>query len=120
MTVVSIDTRRRDKLGGSEAAAACGVDPWRSPLMLWFEKLNGIDRSALTPSERVSAEMLARELSDAVAAYGFGAYRIPINSDSGFHTDFAELESMCRNAGFASSVRHPLPGGFQSLIVSQK
>jgi uncharacterized protein (DUF885 family) len=54
-------------------------------------KLKGVDRSALSASERVSAEMFARELSDAVADFEFGAYRIPINSDSGFHTDFAEL-----------------------------
>jgi uncharacterized protein (DUF885 family) len=55
------------------------------------EKLKGIDRAALSASERVSAEMFARELSDAVADFEFGAYRIPINSDSGFHTDFAEM-----------------------------
>ena len=30
MTVVDLDTRRRDKIGGSEAASACGVDPFRS------------------------------------------------------------------------------------------
>ena len=58
-----------------------------------LEKLKAIDRAALSPSERVSAEMFGRELSDAVADFDFGAYRIPINSDSGFHTDFAELPS---------------------------
>jgi uncharacterized protein (DUF885 family) len=35
--------------------------------------------------------MFARELSDALADFEFGAYRIPINADSGFHTDFADL-----------------------------
>jgi uncharacterized protein (DUF885 family) len=53
--------------------------------------LKAIDRAGLSASERVSADMLARELSDAIADFEFGAYRIPINSDSGFHTDFAEL-----------------------------
>lgn len=33
---------------------------------------------------------------------------------------FAELETMFRNAGFAGNERHVLPGGFQSLVVSQK
>lgn len=33
---------------------------------------------------------------------------------------FAELETMFRHAGFAGNERHVLPGGFQSLIVSQK
>lgn len=54
-------------------------------------KLQAIDRGSLSASERVSADMLARELSDAIADYEFGAYRIPITSDSGFHTDFADL-----------------------------
>lgn len=44
MTVVSLDTRRRDKIGGSEAAAACGVDPYRSRVMLWAEKTGRIER----------------------------------------------------------------------------
>src|SRR5436190_9106154 len=61
MPVVSIDTRRRDKLGGSEAAAACGVDPWRSPLMLWFEKLNGID------TEDNEAMRIGRKLQEPIA-----------------------------------------------------
>ena len=54
-------------------------------------KLKSIDRNGLSASERVSADMLSRELSDAIADYDFGAYRTPITSDSGFHTDFADL-----------------------------
>lgn len=54
-------------------------------------KVKAIDRAALSASERVSADMFARRLADAIADFDFGAYRIPINSDSGFHTDFAEL-----------------------------
>ena len=44
MTVVSLDTRRREKIGGSEAASACGVDPFRSRIMLWAEKTGRIER----------------------------------------------------------------------------
>ncbi len=44
MTVVSLDTRRREKIGGSEAASACGVDPFRSRIMLWAEKTGRVER----------------------------------------------------------------------------
>ena len=33
---------------------------------------------------------------------------------------FAEIESMFRNAGFASSEMHDLPPTMQQLVVSQK
>jgi uncharacterized protein (DUF885 family) len=66
-----------------------------------LEKLKAIDRSELSPSERVSADMLARELSDRVADYDFGAYRIPLTSDSGFHTDFADLPNQMTFASAA-------------------
>jgi uncharacterized protein (DUF885 family) len=56
-----------------------------------LEQLKKVDRAALTPSERVSADMMARELADAIADFDFGAYRAPIQADSGFHTDYAEL-----------------------------
>lgn len=36
--VVQLDSRRALTLGGSEAAAACGLDPYRSRLALWAEK----------------------------------------------------------------------------------
>jgi putative phage-type endonuclease len=29
---------RKSGLGGSDAAAACGVDPWRTPMQLWEDK----------------------------------------------------------------------------------
>lgn len=37
MTVTALDDRRAT-IGGSEAAAACGVDPYRSQIMLWARK----------------------------------------------------------------------------------
>jgi putative phage-type endonuclease len=33
------DELRRTGLGGSDAAAACGLSPWRTPYDLWLEKL---------------------------------------------------------------------------------
>jgi uncharacterized protein (DUF885 family) len=56
-----------------------------------LQKLKAIEHADLSPAERVSADMLAREVSDRVADYDFGAFRIPLTSDSGFHTDFADL-----------------------------
>jgi putative phage-type endonuclease len=44
MSVIDLKTHRREKIGGSEAASACGVDPYRSRLMLWYEKVNGVER----------------------------------------------------------------------------
>jgi putative phage-type endonuclease len=43
MTVLDLETRRY-RVGGSEAAAACGVDPFRSRIMLWAEKTGRVER----------------------------------------------------------------------------
>jgi uncharacterized protein (DUF885 family) len=55
------------------------------------DRLGAVDGGALSVSNRVSRDMLVRDLSDEIAAYEFGAYRIPLNADSGFQTDFADL-----------------------------
>ena len=44
MTVVRPDFGSRFTIGGSEAAAAVGVDPYRSPVMLWAEKTGRYQR----------------------------------------------------------------------------
>ena len=44
MNVVALDVRRRERLGGSDAAAACGVDPYRSRVHLWAEKMGLLER----------------------------------------------------------------------------
>ena len=54
-------------------------------------RLRAIDLTALDAAARVDRNMLERELSDAIAEHRFGASRIPLNADSGFHTDFADL-----------------------------
>lgn len=41
MTVVSLDTRRREKIGGSEAGDACNVG-YLGRLGLWWAKMNGL------------------------------------------------------------------------------
>ncbi len=54
-------------------------------------QLEALDASALSPSDRVSRDMLVRELTHEIAGYEFGSYRIPLNADSGFQTDFADI-----------------------------
>ena len=43
-------TRRRG-IGASDAAAVCGVDPWKGPLRIWAEKIGLLGDGDETPSE---------------------------------------------------------------------
>ena len=56
-----------------------------------LDRLQAIDRAGLDTQDRISYDMLRRELNDDVADYEFGSWRLPINADSGFHTGLAEL-----------------------------
>jgi uncharacterized protein (DUF885 family) len=54
-------------------------------------QLQAVDVSGLPVSDQVSRDMLVRELTHEIAGYEFGTYRIPLNADSGFQTDFADI-----------------------------
>ena len=54
-------------------------------------RLQAIDRTTLDVQDRISLDMLAREMRDDVAEYEFGAWQLPINADTGFHTALADL-----------------------------
>ena len=54
-------------------------------------RARAIGPEGLSDVDRVSLAMFERQLLDGIAEDEFGAYRIPINADSGFHTDFADL-----------------------------
>ena len=56
-----------------------------------LQRLQAIDRAGLDVPDRISYDMLARELKDDQADHEFGSWQLPINADSGFHTAFAEL-----------------------------
>jgi uncharacterized protein (DUF885 family) len=53
--------------------------------------LEAIGRAALAPQDRISYDMFARDLQRDLADHGFRAIRIPITSDSGFHTGISRL-----------------------------
>ena len=77
--------------------------------------------AALKPGGRaVTLEFVPND--DRVSPPGAAAFSLMMlgSTAEGDAYTFAELDSMCRNAGFAHNERHMLPGGFQSLIVSHK
>src|SRR2546421_12082611 len=50
VTVIPINATQGWTLGGSEAAAACGVDPYRSRVALWLEKRGELRNDAGEPA----------------------------------------------------------------------
>jgi uncharacterized protein (DUF885 family) len=56
-----------------------------------LDRLLAIDSADLAPADRVSRRMLELQLRDDLDAHRFGDWRIPLTSDSGFHTGIALL-----------------------------
>jgi len=50
-----------------------------------------IDRSKLPAMEMENYDIFRSQLEDAIAEHEFGDEQMPINADSGFHTDFSRL-----------------------------
>ena len=59
----------------------------------FLDELAGIDRSQLSGEDLVSADMFQRQLEDWIRDHELGAWQMPFNADSGFHSDFAQLAS---------------------------
>lgn len=61
MTSTMIDPRqawleqRRSGIGGSDAPAVLGVDPWRDPLTIWSQKVGLLESEDLSDNEAVQA-----------------------------------------------------------------
>jgi uncharacterized protein (DUF885 family) len=68
------DLKRRDGL-------------WRG----FLAELESIPTADLTPEDRINASIFKDQLEDRIVEYHFGAYQIPLNADSGFHTSFARI-----------------------------
>ena len=57
----------------------------------FLDRFEAIPRSSLGAEDRVSLDMMERQLRDDITDVDFGAYQIPITADEGFHIDFARL-----------------------------
>jgi uncharacterized protein (DUF885 family) len=68
------DLKRRDSL-------------WRG----FLADLQSIPTAELTPEDRINASIFRDQLEDRIVEFRFGAYQIPLNADSGFHTSFAQM-----------------------------
>jgi putative phage-type endonuclease len=87
MQVVDLATRRRERIGGSEAAAACGVDPHRSRIMQWAIKTG---RAQAEQTEAMYwGERLQSPVADALMERGWEV--MPAPADEGVHPDYPWL-----------------------------
>jgi uncharacterized protein (DUF885 family) len=59
-------------------------------------RLRALPRRALSVSARIDLDLQLLELDDLLLDHEFGAWRQPLNADSGFHTEFAQLPSRMR------------------------
>jgi uncharacterized protein (DUF885 family) len=57
----------------------------------FLKELAAIDRGALAPVERINHDMFKAQLEERRDAFRFHEHLLPLNADSGFHTDFALL-----------------------------
>jgi uncharacterized protein (DUF885 family) len=57
----------------------------------FLDRLLAIDPAGLGPGDRISHRMLELQLRDDLAGHRFGEWRVPLTSDSGFHTEIALL-----------------------------
>jgi len=88
----------------SEAALAARAGAAR----LYLERLEAIPRDELGLQDRISYDMLGRQLRDRIADHELGDHFFPINADSGFHVSFAFLPSLSRLV---------TPGDYESYIA---
>ncbi len=82
------DHRYADKL---PAIAPADLERRAQAQQAFLERSSRIDRAALSSADRINYDMWRRELEDDLLRYRFGAHRIPILADSGFHISFADL-----------------------------
>jgi len=57
----------------------------------FFERLEAIPREQLSVADRISYDILRRQLHDSLAEFKFGSHLTPITQRSGFHIEFPEL-----------------------------
>jgi len=65
----------------------------------YLKELGAIDRSKLSAEDQINYEIFKEQLENQIAGYRFGAYQIPLNADSGFHSEVARLAQDMRLEG---------------------
>lgn len=82
------DHRYNDRLPGVSVADSTRQDAAKQK---FFERLQAIDREALSPTDRINYDILTRQLKNGLAEFQFQQHLLPIDQRTGFHIDFAEL-----------------------------
>jgi uncharacterized protein (DUF885 family) len=54
-------------------------------------ELRRIDRTALETADRINLDLFIRRLDESIRSFELGSARLPITSDSGFHTEIVRL-----------------------------
>jgi len=54
-----------------------------------FAELTAIDRSKLSSDDAVNYDIFRNQLAEGIASWELARTRMPINADSGFHSDFS-------------------------------
>ncbi|UCF36600.1 MAG: DUF885 domain-containing protein, partial [Acidobacteriota bacterium] len=57
----------------------------------FLDELSRLDLGKLSREEQISAQIFRKQLEESIRSFEFGEYRVPMNSDSGFHTSIAFL-----------------------------
>jgi uncharacterized protein (DUF885 family) len=61
---------------------------------VFLNRLQEIDRSALTREAQLNYDMFEREMRDRIAEYEFGTYLMPMTKASGLHRSFPDLPNI--------------------------
>jgi len=81
------DRRFNDRL---QSVTEDDYGQWLDHLRDLCKRLNAIDRTVLTATEQLNADILTRLLDNEAGDLEFHAYRLPISRAGGFHLDFSE------------------------------
>lgn len=88
-TIWEYESRVRDTVPADISPAA--LKARHQQYQTYLDKLAAIDAQALTDNERITLLMQQYRLNNYVDEYRFGAYKVPITSEYGFHSALASL-----------------------------
>jgi len=71
--------------------ALADLDRRAAEARAFLDRLRAIDASSLAPADRISYRMFDRSLQEDIDEHELRTWRIPITSDSGFHTGLSRL-----------------------------